>query len=66
MKPITKLPTGWPSDKLTKRTDWNGLIVIAHPQRAPHVSQDGRTWEEVKPIDLPEDAKVVGNVVIFA
>lgn len=63
---ITKLPHGWPTDKLTRRTDWNGLIVIAHPDRAPHTSRDGgKTWEEVKPIDVPDGTVIFKNVVIF-
>lgn len=50
-KKITKLPLNWPTDKLTRRTDYNGLIVIAHPDRAPHTSEDGKTWLEVVPLE---------------
>lgn len=50
-KKITKLPLNWPTDKRTKRTDYNGLILIVHPDRAPHTSEDGRTWLEVVPLE---------------
>lgn len=68
MKTITKLPTNWPTDKLTRRKDWNGFIVIAHPDREPHISADGRTWEKVRVPTEEEvtDFVVHGNVVIFA
>lgn len=48
-KIITKMPDCWPTDGMTRRTDWRGLIVIAHPDRTPMTSEDGRTWEDLKP-----------------
>ncbi len=59
-KPITRLPTNWPTDKQTKRTDFDGKIIIAHPDREPHTSEDGKTWEKIDyhAQPEPEDQKV--------
>jgi len=43
-KIITKLPLNWPSDNRTKRHDMGDLIVIRHPDRETHVSEDGKAW----------------------
>lgn len=70
-KKITKLPLNWPTDKRTKRTDYAGLILIVHPDRAPHTSEDGRTWVEVVPLVSEvntvasiEDVSVVDGEVV--
>lgn len=48
MKEITRLPHGWPTDSRTKRSDFGKWIVIVHPEREPHRSVDGQTWERVR------------------
>lgn len=44
-KKITALPSGWPSKGMI-RADFGEWIILAHPDRHPHISKDGKKWEE--------------------
>lgn len=71
MKKITRLPYGWPTDKLTKTAMFGKWVVITHPDREPHRSVDGVVWERVKEkrqkvahmydIDLPNNVYLIAE-----
>lgn len=65
MKKITRMPTGWPTDNRTKRADFGKWIVIVHPERQPHKSVDGKTWQKVTHTVGQKTAKYYENEVEF-
>lgn len=61
-KKITKLPDAWPLKGMI-RGDFGGYIILAHPDRHPHISKDGKSWIEVAPAALsnPEVNRVISG-----
>lgn len=55
LRPITRLPAGWPS-KGMMRSDFGDYIVLAHPDRHPHYSTDGKNWKQVDLADPKDNA----------
>ena len=50
-----KPPTNWPTDKLSRRADANGKIILTHPHRDPHVfdPETGKWSVEPKATVIP-------------
>lgn len=45
-KPIKRVPSGFPMKGMI-RADIGDYIVLAHPDRQPHISKDGLVWKEI-------------------
>jgi len=55
-KPIKRVPSGFPLKGMI-RADIGGYIVLAHPDRQPHISKDGVLWKEID-WKIPEENAV--------
>ena len=62
LRPITRLPDAWPLKGMI-RGDFGGYIVLAHPDRHPHISKDGKSWIEVTDYALknPEVNRIIAG-----
>ena len=63
MKKIYKMPYAWPTDGRTRRADFGDKIIIIHPDRKPHLSEDGVKWESVEPSDRETYVQFFGRKI---
>lgn len=53
LRPITRMPSCFPSKGII-RGDIGEFIILAHADRPPQYSRDGKTWKEID-LKVPEE-----------